>query len=154
MLKITKGLIPATDNDINFIDDDNGVISIYTDINDDKYVRVTTKDEDFCIAAFDYTVNDYNEGEKYYFDWDEAMQILDADEMDTFTKRQAQLCIDHQDEINDKLKEIGGLGLISLGYWTSDEYDTRQAWDYCTHWEQLCYDDKKSSCCVRPILNL
>ena len=143
MLRITKGLNPFVNNDAS-----EG-ISIYTDEQGNKYVCVKTDDEDFCIAA-----HDYNQGVKYYFSWDNAMEALEAIGMTTFTKEQFELYMDYHNEINKKLKEIGGDVIEGNWYWLSTEsnVDTKCAYFY----GHGVIDNtlKKITRRVRPILNL
>ena len=137
MLKIIKGLRPTCVTDI----------TRYTDAQHHKYVRVMTEDEDFCVTTYDYVKN-----ENKAFTWDEALQMLKADGLTTFTKKQAELCAPYLPEINDILD--------NNWYWTLDEYDDDDAWYYdCFRYydcfnNQLGHAIKRMSCGIRTIVNL
>ena len=150
MLKITKGLKP-------FIEDG---ISTYTDAKGNEYVRVKIDDMDFCIAA-----HDWDRGGKKEFTWDEAME-LENEGMSMPTHEQIELYKAHMNEIDDKLKEIGGEMFERSTYWTSTDKGGRFALSYrcgipTTYSHGFIYDiiynfftNKESKCRVRPVLNL
>ena len=148
MLKITKGLKPP------IINDNSNGIHTYTDEEGNEYVRVKNDNEDFCIASSDYV-----KGSKDKFEWDEAMEALEALENDgwvTLTLSQAQLCKNNQLEINNRLKEIGGKAFEYDGYWTSAECvdDAACAWVYVVNQSLILDASKLSVYRMRLILNL
>lgn len=147
MLKIVKGLKPLE------VDVEDSILT-FTDVGHDSYVRVTTGDEDFCIAAHDY-VKDDEEG----FTWDEAMKLLKDEDMTTFTKEQAMIYISHREDINDKLREMGGDVLKDryIHYWTSTEHgkcDPWFAWSYSAEGGPLYSIHKNMHYRIRPIIDL
>lgn len=123
----------------------------YTDSGGNEYVRVKMDGEDFCIAARDYT-----EGEKEYFTWNEAIQIMDDIGAVLPTKNQMELCIKHLSWVNHKLNEIGGNTFNRDWYWTSTEYDTdaKRAWFYKGEHEEVGNGYKFDTLRVRPVLNM
>ena len=139
MLKITKGLKPLVSKGI----------SIYTTF-DDILVRVKVDGEDFCITAHDYI--NAKDG-SYVFTWDEAMESLKADGLTALTNDQTKICIDYYDEVNNKLKEIGGETLTTHYYWLSTECDNGNGWIY-NGYKHTYIEDKRCIYRVRPILNL
>ena len=140
MLKITKGLKP-------FIEE---VVSIYTDSKGNRYVRVKTDGEDFCIASQDYT-----EDGKYYFTWNDAMDALKAEGLTTFTKDQALIYKEHLNEINEMFEEINCKIIPDHEwYWTSTEHDANHAWVYNGDSGYIEDDKIYIHYRVRPIINL
>jgi hypothetical protein len=115
MLKITKGLK-------TFIEEG---VSTYTDDRGNDYVRVKIGDEDFCIAPYDYTEDDDDA-----FKWNHVMTLLEAEDLELPTKQQVEIYKEHIDDINDRLKEIGGEALKKKWYWTSTEHGVEQVWAY------------------------
>lgn len=142
MLKIVKGLNPHIDKD-----NEDG-ISIYTDSKGDEYVRVKFNDKDFCIAAYDYVKHG-----KDKFTWDEAMKSLEDDGLTTFAKEQLHLCINHRDEINNRLEEIGEV-FKKEWYWTIDEYNIKCAWSFYIKNGNVTDLNKENHFMIRPVLNL
>ena len=144
MLKITKGLNP-------YLGAEEGV-SIYTDDDGNEYVRVKIGWEDFFIALHDYS----RDGEKR-FTWDEAMALLKADGLTTFTHNQILMCITYHNEINSKLREIGGDEINGVRYWTATNCGPQYAWVYSGFYSgQVAMHKckKKLFYRVRPIFNL
>ena len=145
MLKITKGL-------------NVGGIMTYTDDKGNKYVRVKMDGEDFCIAAYDF-IDELPLMSKFLWDWNEVMESLEEDGMTMFTRRQATIYKDHQNIIDDKLKEIGGETLKGHWYWTAAEDDADYAWSYVgdsgatDNWGYR-HTDKSMHLMVRPIIVL
>ena len=105
-----------------------------------QWVRVRVGDEDFLIAA-----HDYEEDGKDGFNWNKACRI------GTFTKKQAHIVCAFLDEINGKLREIGGDELAS-SYWSSTESNDGGAWyvyfssGYISYYAYKCYSRS-----VRPV---
>ena len=141
MLKITKGLKPFVEGD---------EITTYTDDRGDEYVRVKIDKEDFCIAAIDY-VKDGDDA----FKWDDAMKSLEAEGLELPTQRQVEIYKEHIDDINDRLKEIGGVVLTQDFYWTSTENGAERAGAYIGDDGRFVIFPKiRYSFRVRPIINL
>ena len=109
-------------------------------------VRVTLGDEDFVIAP-----KDYQNGNE--MPWQEAMDALKADNLDSWNYRQICLTMAYRKEINKVLEANGGADLEKW-YWTREEYlpgDTA----YCSGYDGGLYDYNKSmSFSVRAIKNL
>lgn len=103
------------------ISDPDG-ISIYTDKNGEQWVRVKVLDEDFLIAAHKYT-----EVKKDEFEWQEAMDAMKDIGRTIWNKKQMTIVTAFKDEVNAKLKEIGGDPLDGY-YWSSTEYGSYYAW--------------------------
>lgn len=82
----------------------------------EQWVRVCALGEDFIIAA-----HDYKDGDKTKFTWEEACKI------GTFNLKQGYIILALLDDINAKLKEIGGKSLDS-SYWSSSKYSSYGAW--------------------------
>lgn len=156
MLRITKGLRPWPFISVHDDDNDNSEgITIYTDNNGDDYVRFNMWGTRFYIAA-----HDYKEGDKEKFTWDDAMKALEDIGMTTFTKKQAEICDRQQylEEINAKLKEIGGEPLKEADYWTSTEcggkHNDKSVSVYFKTWGGLLNTKKSETYRVRPLLDL
>ena len=137
MLKITKGLMP-TDGIMTYIDD-----------RGDEYVRVKIGDEDFCIAARDYTPDG-----KHNFTWNEAMKLMKEEGMTMLTKEQVELYKAFHNEINSKLKEIDGEALENVLYWTMTAHDGAETWGYWGDSGNIYYSYKDDYYSIRPVLNL
>lgn len=91
----------------------DAVISIITDNNNHKWVRVEALGEDFCIATED--LNDRDN-----MTYDEAMEELKEVGLDTFNRKQGFIIAIYIETINAKLKEAGGKEFESDWY-TSNE---------------------------------
>ena len=140
MLKITKGLKP-------YVED---CIMPYTDSKGNRYVRVKTDGEDFCIATQDYT-----EDGKYYPSWDDAMAMVKKTGMTMFTKEQVTIYKEHLNEINEMFEEINCKIIPDHEwYWTSTEHDADHAWVYYGSDGILNVCNKSGKFRVRPIINL
>lgn len=82
----------------------------------------------FCIGDVDMFIEAYNLDNGEVFEWKKAMARLEEVGKRTFDKHEMYLIAAYKDEINAKLKEIGGDEL--KGYcWTSTKYSTYSAWD-------------------------
>lgn len=86
----------------------------------EKGVRLCVGDIDIFIEA-----HDLDEGKEY--DWSGAMKRLREVGKDTFNKHQSYFIAAFKDEINEKMREIGGKELDD-GYWSSTEYGSYYAW--------------------------
>ena len=142
MLKITKGLK-------TFIEEG---VSTYTDDKGNEYVRVKIGREDFCIAPHDCS-RDGGKG----FTWDEAMKTTEDEDLTTFTHNQILMCITYHNEINSKLREIGGDEIEDARYWTATNCGPQYAWVYNGFYsgQVAMYKCKKKLFYrVRPIFNL
>lgn len=117
-------------------------ISIHTDCEGVKWVRVKIFDEDFFIAA-----KDYEEEGEIYFSWKKAVEI------GTFSKKQAYLIAAYKEEINKLLEEIGGDPLAS-GYWSSTEGSSGNAWYVYFGSGYVIADSKYNSYVVRPCIQI
>ena len=91
----------------------DAVISIITDNNNHKWVRVEALGEDFCIATED--LNDRDN-----MTYDEAMEELKEIGLDTFNRKQGFIIAIYIETINAKLKEAGGKE-FERDWYTSNE---------------------------------
>lgn len=91
----------------------DAVISIITDNNNHKWVRVEALGEDFCIATED--LNDRDD-----MTYDEAMEELKEVGLDTFNRKQGFIIAIYIETINAKLKEVGGKE-FERDWYTSNE---------------------------------
>lgn len=91
----------------------DAVISIITDNNNNKWVRVEALGEDFCIATED--LNDRDN-----MTYDEAMEELKEVGLDTFNRKQGFIIAIYIETINAKLKEAGGKE-FERDWYTSNE---------------------------------
>ena len=107
----------------------DAVISIITDNNNHKWIRVEALGEDFCIATED--LND--RGDMTY---NEAMEELKEVGLDTFNRKQGFIIAIYIETINAKLKEAGGKK-FERDWYTSNElwkpvgcadYDAGYSW--------------------------
>ena len=151
---VTKGLLiisadkakefPKGEQGAIILNEHQDGISIYTDENDEKWVRVKIYDEDFLIAA-----QDLDNGKES--EWQKAMDRLKEVGKTTFNKKQIYLIAAFIDEINEKLREIGGKKL-DKAYWSSTEYYSGSAWlvSFSSGFVYSCAP-KCVSCVVRPV---
>ena len=109
-------------------------------------VRVTLGDEDFVIAP-----KDYQNGKE--MTWQEAMDALKADNLDTFNYRQICLTMAYRDEIDEMLEENGGYSLDNC-YWTSAECSATGSFNYGSYGGTLNGGSKTYTLSVRAIKNL
>ena len=91
----------------------DAVISIITDNNNHKWIRVEALGEDFCIATED--LNDRDD-----MTYDEAMEELKEVGLDTFNRKQGFIIAIYIETINAKLKEAGGKE-FKRDWYTSNE---------------------------------
>lgn len=119
-------------------------ISIHTDENGEKWVRVKILDEDFLIAA-----HDYKEGKTDEFMWQDAMDAMAKIGRTMWTKKQMYLIAAYRDEINEKMREIGGEELEGY-YWSSTEYSSSNAWTVYFSSGYIYSGNKSNSLYVRP----
>lgn len=86
----------------------------------EKGVRLCVGDIDIFIEA-----HDLNEGKEY--NWNGAMKRLREVGKKTFNKHQSYFIAAFKDEINEKMREIGGKELDDA-YWSSTESGSALAW--------------------------
>ena len=109
-------------------------------------VRVTLGDEDFVIAP-----KDYQNGNE--MPWQEAMEALKVDGLDTWNYRQICLTMAYCDEIDEVLEDNGGYSLDNV-YWTSAEYLDNYSYVYNGYDGRLDDNRKRNTFSVRAIKNL
>ena len=114
-------------------------------------VKVQTLDECFVIA-----LHDLDEG-KNDFNHNSAMKRLKELRLKTFNKKQAAMLCAYLDEVNEKLKEAGGVPLDNDIYVTSSsaEFNCDLSWYFyglsgCLYTYDCC--PRFSKC--RPIENI
>jgi len=134
----------------------DAVISIITDNNNHKWVRVEALGEDFCIATEDLNSRDD-------MTYDEAMKELKEVGLDTFNRKQGFIIAIYIETINAKLKEAGGKE-FERDWYTSNELwkpvgcadYSDGAYSWCFFGGSGCfnYDDRRYSCYFRcrPVL--
>lgn len=117
----------------------DAVISIITDNNNHKWVRVEALGEDFCIATED--LND--RGDMTY---DEAMGELKEVGLDTFNRKQGFIIAIYIETINAKLKEAGGKK-FKRDWYTSNELwkpvghaDYNAGYSWCFYGSNGCFN--------------
>ena len=88
-------------------------------------VKVQTLDECFVIA-----LHDLDEGND--FSHDSAMKRLEELNLKTFSKKQAAILCAYLDEVNEKLKEAGGVPFAKDVYVTSSSAD-------CSGYNSWCF---------------
>lgn len=124
----------------------NEIISPYFENGVFAGVRVTLGDEDFVIAP-----KDFRNGKE--MDWQEAMDTLKANGLDTWNYRQICLTKAYHEDVDRTLKDNGGLSMDNW-YWTCAE-NLAEGTAYCSGYDGVLYDyDKFRSFSVRPIKNL
>ena len=109
-------------------------------------VRVTLGDEDFVIAP-----KDYQNGNR--MPWQEAMDALKTDGLDTFNYRQICLTMAYCDEIDKVLEDNSGDSLNNW-YWTCAEFSANNSLTYNGDYGTLYINDNYRTCSVRAIKNL
>lgn len=124
----------------------NEIISPYFENGVFSGVRVTLGDEDFVIAA-----KDYQNGKE--MTWQEAMDALKANGLDTFNYRQICHTMAYRKEIDKVLNENGGDNLRKH-YWTLEQVDAFHPLYYNGFYGFLYWTIKSDTCIVRPIKNL
>jgi hypothetical protein len=85
-----------------------------------KGVRLCVADVDIFIEA-----QDLDNGKE--FEWQKAMDSLKKLGKSTFSKHEGYFIAAFIDEINEKLREIGGKELDKT-YWSSTKYGSNNAW--------------------------
>lgn len=111
--------------------------------NGEKGVRLCVGDVDIFIEA-----HNLDNGEE--FEWKKAMARLEEVGKRTFDKHEMYLIAAYKDEINAKLKEIGGDELEGF-YWSSAEYNSGFAWYVRFSSGTIYLNYKYSSFTVRPV---
>lgn len=109
-------------------------------------VRVTLGDEDFVIAP-----KDFQNGKE--MTWQEAMDALKANDLDTWNYRQICHTMAYRKEIDKVLNENGGDNLENW-YWTCAEYSAYYSFFYGGCNGTLDINRKRNTCSIRPIKNL
>lgn len=123
----------------------NKIISPYFENGTFAGVRVCIGDEDFVIAP-----KDYNYGER--MTWDDAMDALKYNNLDTWNYRQICLTMAYRKEIDKKLDDNGGDKLN--GCWIREEITPTHAFFYYSYFGSLDHYHKSYTFRVRPIKNL
>ena len=123
----------------------NKIISPYFESGIFTGVRVCIGDEDFVIAP-----NDYNYGER--MTWDDAMDALKYNNLDTWNYRQICLTMAYRKEIDKTLVDNGGDGLNLC--WIREEHAPSHAFLYRSYPGFLESCHKSFILAVRPIKNL
>ena len=124
----------------------NGIISPYFENGVFAGVRDTLGDEDFVIAP-----KDYQNGNE--MPWQEAMEALKVDGLDTWNYRQICLTMAYREEINKVLEENGGYSLDNV-YWTSAESLDNYSYVFNSYDGRLDDNRKRNTFSVRAIKNL
>ena len=96
-------------------------------------VKVQTLDECFVIA-----LHDLDEGND--FSHDSAMKRLEELNLKTFSKKQAAILCAYLDEVNEKLKEAGGVPFAKDVYVTSSSADYYGDFSWCFYGAGGCLD--------------
>ena len=110
----------------------------------EKGVRLCVGDIDIFIEA-----HDLDDGKEY--EWSDAMKRLKAVGKKTFNKHQSYFIAAFKDEINEKMREIGGKELYDV-YWSSTEYNSGSAWYvYFNNGNISGYGYKGGTLPVRPV---
>ena len=124
----------------------NGIVSPYFENGVFAGARVTIGDEDFVIAP-----KDYKNGKD--MPWQEAMDALKANGLNTWNYRQICLTMAYRKEVDRVLKDNGGDSLDNL-YWTCAELSAYYSFLYIGHDGILGNDEKRYTYSVRPVLAL
>ena len=124
----------------------NGIVSPYFENGVFAGARVTIGDEDFVIAP-----KDYKNGKE--MPWQEAMDALKANGLDTWNYRQICLTMAYREEVDKVLVDNGGDSLDNW-YWTCAEYSANGSFYYNGYNGMLHYYGKYGTYSVRPVLAL
>ena len=108
-----------------------------------KGVRLCVADVDIFIEA-----QDLDNGKE--FEWQKAMGRLKKLGKSTFSKHEGYFIAAFIDEINEKLREIGGKEL-DKAYWSSTEYYSLYAWVVYFSSGNVYLNFKYGSYVVRPV---
>ena len=108
-----------------------------------KGVRLCVADVDIFIEA-----QDLDNGKE--FEWQKAMDRLKELGKSTFSKHEGYFIAAFIDEINEKLREIGGKEL-DKAYWSSTEFYSYNAWVVYFSSGGVIYYCKSNSFVVRPV---
>lgn len=111
--------------------------------NGEKGVRLCVGDVDMFIDA-----HDLDNGKEYK--WDEAMSRLKEVDKTTFSKHTMYIVAAYKDEINEKLREIGGDELEGH-YWSSTENGWNNAWNVNFNNGGITSRNKGNTFTVRPV---
>lgn len=109
-----------------------------------KGVRLCVDDVDIFIEA-----QDLDNGKE--LEWQKAMDRLKKLGKSTFSKHEGYFIAAFIDEINEKLREIGGKELDEA-YWSSTEYYSTGAWYVYFSSGNVDYNSKSGSFVVRPVV--
>ena len=108
-----------------------------------KGVRLCVADVDIFIEA-----QDLDNGKE--FEWQKAMDRLKKLGKSTFSKHEGYFIVAFIDEINEKLREIGGKELDEA-YWSSTECNSYDAWFVLFSSGNVYNYGKSYSFVVRPV---
>lgn len=108
----------------------------------EKGVRLCVGDVDIFIES-----HDLDDGKKY--EWPDAIERLKEVGKETFNKHQSYFIAAFKDEINEKMREIGGKELDGY-YWSSTEGGSGVAWFVSFSDGYINYFYKYDSFTVRP----
>ena len=123
----------------------NEIISPYFENEIFAGVRVTLGDEDFVIAPEDYKI-----GKRMC--WDEAMDILKADNLITWNRHQICLAMAYIKDINKVLRDNHGVKLTDS--WSCEECSSLHSFYVLAHLGVIDAHPKNSLYRLRPIKNL
>ena len=121
----------------------DATISI-VDYKGEKWVRVQALGEDFVIAPRDLD-------DSKAFNYDSAMARLKELGLDTFNRKQGGIISIYADEIDAKLKEIGGDPMDKYCYVSKElwkptgsvgEYNSYLSWCFDGYYRSLYYDSR------------
>lgn len=108
----------------------------------EKGVRLCVGDVDIFIES-----HDLDDGKKY--EWPDAIERLKEVGKETFNKHQSYFIAAFKDEINEKMRKIGGKELDGY-YWSSTEAGSGVAWFVSFSDGYINYFYKYDSFTVRP----
>ena len=111
--------------------------------NGEKGVRL-------CVGEVDIFIEAHSLDGGKEFEWKKAMERLKEVGKQTFNKHEMYLIAAYRDEINEKMREIGGEELEGY-YWSSTEYSSTGAWYVNFSSGSITYTNYKfNSFYVRP----
>ena len=110
--------------------------------NGEKGVRL-------CVGEVDIFIEAHSLDGGKEFEWKKAMERLKEVGKQTFNKHEMYLIAAYRDEINEKMREIGGEELEGY-YWSSTEYSSTIAWYVYFSSGNIYNYTKYGSLIVRP----